>query len=342
MQLSVRCGVLRRGLQVRNYHDRCWPCAGTARPDRVPADILERVELMATRLILCADDYALTPGVSRGILKLVAQGRLSAVGCMTNRPGWLADAPALLAYRFGGDADEKLPPTGHAAIGLHLNLTLGTPLEPLPSLAPDGVLPAFGTLAKLAFTGRISASEIAAEIGRQLDAFAQAAGSPPDFVDGHQHVHVLPVVRSALLHVLSERGLAGKIWLRDPWDNPLSIIARGVAVPKALVIAALGAGFGRRARALGFATNRGFAGVSPFDPSRDFGADMACFLVKPGPAHLVMCHPGEIDDELRGLDPVIDTRQQELAYLASDMFGELLIETGAQLVATPPELTDLA
>jgi chitin disaccharide deacetylase len=290
---------------------------------------------MATRLILCADDYALTPGVSRGILKLVALRRLSAVGCMTNRPGWLSDAPALLAYRALGKAEEGSASGGRAAIGLHLNLTLGAPLGPMPLLAPDGKLPAFGALAKLAFTWRVSTSEVEAEICRQLDAFEQAAGSPPDFVDGHQHVHVLPVVRSALFEVLTKRSLAGRIWLRDPCDQLASIMARGIAVPKALVIGALGAGFGKRARALGFATNRGFAGVSPFDPSRDFGADMARFLIRPGPAHLVMCHPGAIDDELRGLDPVIDTRPQELAYLASDRFKDLLAATQTILVSGP-------
>lgn len=310
--------------------------AGPAWPHGVPAEILERMWLMVTRLILCADDYGLTPGVSRGILKLVAQGRLSAVGCMTNRPGWLADAPALLACRAGGQADDARNPAGHAAIGLHLNLTLGAPLGPMPSLAPQGGLPAFGALAKRAFTWRLNNPELEAEISRQLDAFEQAAGSTPNFVDGHQHVHVLPGVRTALLNVLSKRGLAGKIWLRDPWDSPTAIFARGVAVPKALVIAALGAGFGARARALGFATNNGFAGVSPFDPARDFGADMARFLMRPGAAHLVMCHPGEIDDELRGLDPVIDTRPQELAYLASDRFGEMLAITKTALIPGPP------
>jgi chitin disaccharide deacetylase len=290
---------------------------------------------MATRLILCADDYALTPGVSWGILKLVALRRLSAVGCMTNRPGWLSDAPALLAYRALGNSDDKCEASGKAAIGLHLNLTLGQPLGPMPSLAPHGTLPAFGALAKLALSGRLDRVEIEAEICRQLDAFEQAAGSPPDFVDGHQHVHVLPVVRSALFEVLTKRSLAGRIWLRDPCDQLASIMARGIAVPKALVIGALGAGFGKRARALGFATNRGFAGVSPFDPSRDFGADMARFLMRPGPAHLVMCHPGAIDDELRGLDPVIDTRPQELAYLASDRFKDLLAATQTILVSGP-------
>ncbi|HEY5798265.1 MAG TPA: hypothetical protein VIU82_24950, partial [Bosea sp. (in: a-proteobacteria)] len=59
------------------------------------------------------------------------------------------------------------------------------------------------------------------------------------------------------------------------------------------------------------------SGVAPFDPSRDFAADLQRFLLRPGPAHLVMCHPGFIDDELARLDPVIATRPIEHAALAA-------------------------
>ncbi len=34
-----------------------------------------------------------------------------------------------------------------------------------------------------------------------------------------------------------------------------------------------------------------------------------------------MCHPGEIDDGLRALDPVVASRPLELAYLGSERFA---------------------
>jgi chitin disaccharide deacetylase len=109
----------------------------------------------------------------------------------------------------------------------------------------------------------------------------------------------------------------GSVYLRDPADSPLAIRARGVAVAKALVIAGLALGFGQGARRAGIPVNRGFSGVAPFDPARDFGADLRRFLIRPGPAHLVMCHPGFIDDELARIDPVIATRPLEHAVLAA-------------------------
>jgi hypothetical protein len=188
---------------------------------------------------------------------------------------------------------------------------------------------------RAAFTGRLNASEVKAEIERQLDAFEAAFGAPPDFVDGHQHVHVLPVIRPMLLQALGARRLKGRIWLRDPSDDVLPIIRREVSAQKALIVKALALGFRRAARAAGFDTNEGFSGYSPFDlatrPERVFGQA----LLDLGPRPLVMAHPGYADDTLRALDPDVESRPNELAYLKSDAFRELLQERGLALVPRP-------
>ncbi len=253
--------------------------------------------------VLCADDFAMTDGVSRAVLELLAAQRLSATGAMTNRPGW------------SGWARELAPHGVHADLGVHLNLTCGGPLGAMPGLCPDGAFPTLGTVIRAGLVSARLRTEMSGEIARQLDAFEQAMGQVPDFVDGHQHVHAMPGVRGLVLGELVRRYGAQRPYLRDPSDTLVAIRARGVAVRKALVISGLAAGFGKAARALGFATNDGFAGVSPFDPARDFAADMARFLVRPGARHLVMCHPGFVDDTLRALDPVVGTRPLEHAAL---------------------------
>ncbi len=260
---------------------------------------------MATGFVLCADDFALTAGVSRSILDLLALGRLSATGAMTNRPHWRRLAGELSAF------------SGKADLGLHLNLTCAAPLGSMPRLAPGGDLPRLRELATAAATSAPVRSEIAAEVARQLDAFEDALGRAPDFVDGHQHVHVLPGVRGVVLRAVQQRYREGEIYLRDPADSVSAIRARGVATGKALVIAGLAQGLHAQALRRGIRVNRGFSGVSPFDPARDFAADLRRFLVRPGPAHLVMCHPGFVDSELGGLDPVVATRPIEHRALAS-------------------------
>ena len=47
--------------------------------------------------MLCADDYALAPGVSIGILEALSAGRLTATSVMTNRPLWRSDCVPAIA-----------------------------------------------------------------------------------------------------------------------------------------------------------------------------------------------------------------------------------------------------
>ncbi len=243
---------------------------------------------------------------------------------MTASPAWPAEAAALR------------PLAGRIGIGLHLTLTFGAPLGPMPRFAPGGPFPTLPRVVARSLAGRLPAGEIGAEIGRQLDAFQAGMGRPPDFVDGHQHVHSLPGIRAALLAVLAERGLAGQAWLRDPFDRPGAILVRGVAAGKALAVAGLSLGFGRRARRAGFGTNRGFSGFSRFDPGRDALADLDRYLAAPGPAHLVMCHPGHLAPG-DVLDGVGEPRVRELDALRSDGFTALLGRRGVVLTPRPDQ-----
>jgi len=274
---------------------------------------------------LIADDYALTAGVSRGVLRLLEHGRISGAGAMTNRPHWKGWSHALRAFQ------------GRADLGLHLNLTLGQPLTRMPLLAPTGRLPAIGEVARAALRLRLPIEEIAREIAAQLDAFEQAMDRRPDFIDGHQHVHGLPGVRRALLLVLQERYARGpRPWLRDPSDTLARIVKRGRNMQKALAVAGVASGFGARAQKAGFLTNDSFAGFSAFDARADYAADFESYLMAPGVRHLVMCHPGEIDEELRGVDPVVETRPQELAFLLGDLSQDIMATRGLALARLRP------
>ncbi|MBW0005460.1 MAG: ChbG/HpnK family deacetylase [Hyphomicrobiales bacterium] len=271
------------------------------------------------RFVLCADDFALSEGVSSAILALLHDGRITATGAMTNRDNWAKAAPRLREF------------SGRADLGVHLNLTCGNSLAVMSRFAPTGELPSFGRVFRAALLGRLPLAEIADEFRRQIDAFASTMGREPDFLDGHQHVHAFPSIRDALLSALDGLGLAKHLYVRDPADRARAILRRRVGGDKALMLAALAHGFGEKLRARRITTNLGFSGVVPFDPRRDYASDFAYFLVAPGARHLVMCHPGEIDDELKAADPVVETRPKEARFLQSDAFAELL----ARLDAAP-------
>lgn len=273
-------------------------------------------------VVLCADDFGLTDGVSRGIVELVGQGRLSATGAMTNMPAWRRNAPALAPFR------------DRIGVGLHLNLTTGGPLGPMPILAPGGDFPPLSDLLRLTLLRQAPAAEIRDEIARQLDAFEQAHGAPPAFVDGHQHVHVLPGIRQALFEALAARSYGG-LWLRDPSDALASVLRRRISHRKALVVRVLASGFRREARAAGFETNEGFSGFSPLSDTTDAAPVLGAALAHLGPKPVVMCHPGHVDHTLRGLDRAVESRVAELRYLASDDFSRLLEDRNIVLVARP-------
>jgi hypothetical protein len=269
-------------------------------------------------LVLCADDYAMTPAVSRGILALLETGRITATGAMTNLPCWPEAAHDLRAL------------AGTADLGVHLSLTCGEALTDGAGWTANRAQPKLPVLLARGLSGTLPLDAIMREIEAQLDAFEQAMGMRPDFIDGHQHVHALPGIRRALLAVLARRYPGREPWIRDPGDSPGAIRARGRFARKARLLALLAGPFGRRMAEAGFRLNRGFAGYSAFDPAADYGADFASYLVAPGPAHLVMCHPGEVDDALRALDPATDSRLTELAFFRSDRFSEICAVAGMQ------------
>lgn len=260
-------------------------------------------------VVLCADDYAMTNGISRAIIELAEAGALSAASAMTTSPHWPSHATWLARAR------------GHIATGLHLNLTLGAPLGASPELAPQRRFYGIGDLTRRAVLGMLNRAELRAEIERQIGAFEAEMGFAPDHIDGHQHVHALPVIRSVLLEVLVERygGAASRPLLRDPAEPVAAIIPRRRAAAKAVTLATLSAGFGSAARAAGFSCNDGFSGVTDFAEGQ-VGADFKAACTALGPRPMVMCHPGFVDDELLRLDRVTERRQREFDVLMRGQF----------------------
>jgi predicted glycoside hydrolase/deacetylase ChbG (UPF0249 family) len=269
-------------------------------------------------IVLCADDYGLAPGIGVAIRHLLQDGRLSATGCMSVSPHWEAEGAALAAL------------CDHADIGLHLTLTDQKPLGKMPSLAPQGRFPTLQRLSMRAYTRQLDRGEIAAEIERQIDRFIAVIGRPPAFIDGHQHVHVLPIVRDLVIEMIERRRVPAGTYLRF-CDEPVpGIVRRGVAVMPATAISLMARGLRRRARRDGLAGNRGFRGVRTF---REPAARplFQAFFKGAGPGLLVMCHPGLVDSALVAADPLTRPREEEYRYLAGDGFLQDLGEAGLRL-----------
>lgn len=230
--------------------------------------------------LLIADDFGLNTGCDAGITSLAQSGRLSGTSAMVNFPGWKESARHLRALR------------NDLAIGLHINLTEGSPLT-APSL-PDGTQPTFQSMTALvlrSYTARVHQPSVTAEISAQIERFCDDVGAPPDFIDGHRHAHVLPVVRDAVLEAVNDSGLAPTVLLRWPGDSSRRIRARGLAATKSMLIAALAMRFRRDVRRHGILINDSFSGVTTLDDRADVAGEFQRALSIPGQRHLVMCHP---------------------------------------------------
>lgn len=259
----------------------------------------------AKRLVVCIDDYALRPGVDEAVLALARQGRVSATSCLVGTPRWPAAAAALQA--LGAAID----------IGLHLDFTE----SPLDRTLRSGL----GAFMARAYLGQLPRRRIVGEVRAQFDAFEDGLGRSPDHVDGHQHVHQLPVVRDALLDELARRGWTHP-WLRGTRCPP----AEPGAKPR--VIAALG-GRHLRARAwkLGIPVSGHLLGVYGFDADAGgYQRLLAQWLQRATDGDVLMCHPGHADGDTRG-DPIARARAVELDVLGSDAWPRLLAQANVSV-----------
>ena len=234
------------------------------------------------RIALCADDFGSGPAVDAAILALARAGRLGGVSCQVDAPGFAADAAALAALSDAVD------------LGLHLDLAPGR----------GGLLP----LLVRTHARALSRRAVGARIARQLDRFEAAFGRAPDFVDGHQHVHALPVVRDALLDALAARYPAPGPLVRN------TVAARGRGAKTAALALLGGTGLRRALRARGVPHNPDFAGVYSFGRG-SYRTLFRGWLADAADGTLLMCHPGLAPGDPG--DPIAAARAAEYAYLSS-------------------------
>jgi predicted glycoside hydrolase/deacetylase ChbG (UPF0249 family) len=275
-------------------------------------------EAKLRRIWLCADDYGMSPAIDAAICDLIARGRINATSVMVASPNFSQDQATTLLAAVAS----------HAVIGLHVTLT--APFRPLSAgFAPlrAGAFLPLEAMAGRALIRSLTPALLNAEIAAQFSAFRATFGRAPDFVDGHQHIHVFPQIREAALRALKQN--APQAWLRQ-CGRPVAA-RKGLADPKGLILDALSGKLRKLAAQYGVRTNAAFAGTYAFQANADYVKLFPGFLEALPDGGLVMCHPGKVDAELRRLDPVTDLREREYAYFLGESFPRLLAARGYAL-----------
>jgi len=266
----------------------------------------------ARTLAVCADDFGLNPGVNHGILRLARRGRLTAVSCMVNMPAWAEGARALMAV--------PLVARGSLRLGLHLSLTEGQPLSStLRRHWPQ--LPTLPQLLAQSHLRLLPRAALRDELHAQLDAFEHGTGRRPAHLDGHQHVHHLPVLRDLVLDAAAARA---DLRVRDTGSMP----GPGHGFKRWVIRQTGGARLRRSLQALQRQANPELLGVYDFE-APDYRRLMQSWLAAvPNRGALLFCHPGEGGE---AGDAIAAARRRELAYLDSDAFAADLYAAGVRL-----------
>jgi chitin disaccharide deacetylase len=230
-------------------------------------------------LIVNADDYGLTPAVSRAILRAHAEGIVTSTSAIALAPGFEPSA-------------AWLRDTAGIGVGAHLAAVGEDPpllsAREIPTLVDKaGRLPSSWRvfLPRMA-AGRIDPADLRREFTAQVECI-RAAGLSPAHVDTHQHLHLWPSVGEVVLDVAAAAGITAMRIIRSAERGPVGVTVRR-----------LGRRLERQARARGVrfpATATGLDEAGTLDrPRLDRAIDRLASAT--GASAELATHPGEPDD----------------------------------------------
>jgi predicted glycoside hydrolase/deacetylase ChbG (UPF0249 family) len=271
------------------------------------------------KLSICADDFGITEKVNRVIIKLIEAKRITETSCIVLSDFFFEDAKQLIKYQ------------NNIGIGIHLTLTDFSPLSEIKSLTNNGKLIGITNLLMKSFIQNYSVSEIHKEINLQLDKFEKTLGFRPDFIDGHHHIHQLPLIRNIIINIIKKRYPSNYPWIRNSNENFFRIFKRKTSIIKSIFLSVMGKKIKKLAKRNSIKTNNGFSGIYNFSIDQDYGKLFKNFINDINSDHLIMVHPGENDEILSNIDSANKSRNLEFNYLISEKFSQVLIENNIEL-----------
>lgn len=249
---------------------------------------------------MTADDLGLSAGVTRGILEAHRRGIVRSTSLIVTFPAAQEGAALALEAR-------------ELEVGLHLDLVGGRPASDpadVPSLCDeDGRFYALPVFTRRLFTGRVRATELAAELRAQATR-ARSWGVPALAWDSHRHVHLLPPVALVVGHVARDLGVR---WIRRARAPRLGRQLKAASLHAASVVSDLAF--------RGIHGPSWYVDVTSQRPRLD-AAGVALLAAYGGLGEL-SGHPGYVDDDLSPADAAVQ-RADDLALLTDPLLRTAL------------------
>jgi predicted glycoside hydrolase/deacetylase ChbG (UPF0249 family) len=264
-------------------------------------------------LIVNADDFGLTEGVSRGIIQAHWEGVVTSTTFMTNFP-WAPQMAPLL---------DEAPDLG---VGIHLNLTTGRPL--LPAAQVPSLVTKEGDFCKalLHLVARVDPADVEREWAAQIERGIELLGRRPTHLDTHRYLQGYPAFAEVMIRLAKRytipavRNLYPGPQLRPAGRlgslNPANFLVDRYILRSSQAVTASGLGCPRAIL------------VGDFD--RELLLSRLARLEE-GVTELV-CHPGVVDQQLRSITSLVEQRAVELGALTDPRVRAFIAERGIELV----------
>jgi hopanoid biosynthesis associated protein HpnK len=282
------------------------------------------------QLIVNADDFGLTESVNRGIIVGHREGILTSASLLANG----------LAFDDAIASGRRFP---DLSVGVHLNISGGTPVSPAGRIS--SLLNELGQLHLTPLgiwirilTGQINLEDIRSEFRAQILKVLDA-GLTPTHLDGHLHVHVLPQIAAIVIDLASEFRIRQ---VRCPAENLESTLpllwklgATGISALERSAIAFAVTSFARplreQLRKNGLVTSDTFYGLVHTGFLHEKMLAALLHLVPEGSTEL-MCHPGYPSSELESVGGTLArSREAEVLALTARDIKETLRSRGVRL-----------
>ncbi len=258
------------------------------------------------RLIVNADDFGLTEGVSRGILEAHQKGIVTSTTAMMGSP-------------YAAEAVRKvIPAAPRLGLGVHLTLS-GTGCAVLPPAAIPSLVREDGRFFPLAdWLARVDQfdeADIEREMTAQCARFVEVAGRPPDHLDAH---HDAAFRHPAALRTLYNLAHHYGIPIRNV--DPVNLFGGQIPTPLKQVVDTR-ASPPRPAR----------LDESFYDKTATLGDFLLILTNLPEDTTTeIMCHPGYVDAALAS--SYAAKREDELKVLTHASVREVIRAEGIELI----------
>lgn len=255
------------------------------------------------RLIINADDFGLTPGVNRAIIRAYQDGVLTSATLMAGGLAWQ-------------EAVELARANPGLGVGVHLTLTALKPV--LPASQVPTLTDKQGRFRRQFWRAPLWNREQVAKEWRGQILRLQEAGLRPTHLDSHHHIHLWPGLTDIFCSLAKEFKLSAVRLI-----SPLSFKIMGIGGWQRHICERSW----RRGQGNSLAKPDSVAGMEAFSLTRE---GIETYLHKlPTGVHELYCHPGSAGDSaLAGISSLREKRIRETDALCSSWFKEILAEEG--------------